>query len=421
MDDLTPISNPTPSGVSLERRPAPQRAVAPTTFLNRLFRYKSTEKKTQLEDFLSEVLADFLNRAPAPEAARLIADCFVPREMTADFKALASGRRIEIRTQVRLEDRNILDLLVELDGQPLIVVESKIFAAFQRHLRRTTPETSNEQDDRNLERHQLETYGFWLRDAKKPQGWPGVIAVLTHAAKAPADFVVANSERYGAIPHQVYWRNLHGMLRRVVGSNANDPDVPAWKFVGREICSFLESYEMDSSDLTAVDISAVNVALSPIRKFDAVFTEVGAELLHRHPGLLVARSQSHESAAAASRAWGWTYFDGAKKMYVAYGIYFAPLLGDLAQSEPRLPEPEHAFVAVGSDENPLEFSDGESIGWHRVGEGYWYLKPFPLSARHFDERFPQFLVRLVEGEFAAIEKIRDAQLAAGAGESATAT
>jgi hypothetical protein len=56
---------------------------------------------------------------------------------------------------------------------------------------------------------------------------------------------------------------------------------------------------MDSSDLSAVDISAMNLALSPLRKLDAVFTEVGAELLHRHPGLLVTSGRRANSLSTS--------------------------------------------------------------------------------------------------------------------------
>jgi hypothetical protein len=407
--------------------------------LDRLFRYRATEKRTPLEDFLTEVLADFIARAPQPEAEAFVIDCFVPEALRDAFRAVLAGRRVEAATQVRLPDGRRLDLLLQVGGTPLIVVENKTWAAFQMHARRgperggdgataaaapipeagpadVGPSADAEEGDPpavELE-HQLVTYGRWLASAPKPEGWPGILAVLTHAAQAPEDFVAGDGTRYGVEPHLIRWRELHARLRRRVGAGVADPQVPAWMFVGRELCTFLETHAMDSSDLTPVEIASVNVALGPLRKLTAVFAEVAADLQQRFPDAFSARDRDSAVEYDNGRAWGWTYFKG-KKFYVAYGVYFSPVSGEFATAEPPLPDHEHAFVALGAEERAIDPGpEGMPPGWVRIGDGWLMVRPFPLSDRRNGERFPQYLCRLVQDAWPEILAFRDRQDAGGA-------
>ena len=78
--------------------------------LHRLFRYRATEKRTPLEDFLTEVLADFIARAPQPEAEAFVLDCFVPEGLRDAFRAVLAGRRVDAATQVRLPDLSLIHI-----------------------------------------------------------------------------------------------------------------------------------------------------------------------------------------------------------------------------------------------------------------------------------------------------------------------
>ena len=397
-------------------------------FLQRLFRYRATEKRTPLEDFLSEVLADFLNRAPSAEVKQFVLDCFVPIELRDACRSMLDEHRIDVRTQVRLPDGRRLDLLLGVAGRPIVVIENKTWAAFQMHERPPSKERRGSQDpeDETGEAsskeqaaveydHQLVTYGRWLASATKPDGWPGVLVVLTHAARAPLDFIASNVDHYGVVPHIIRWRNLNARLRRLVGANDPRPDVPAWKFVGQELCNFLDTYAMNSSELSSVEISSINIAMSPLRKLEAVYSEIGADLLQRYPQDLLARGQSLEIQHEHSRFWGGTYLQGPGKLYVAYGVYFAPVAGELATTTPTLSDQEHAFVAIGCDERTLDPGpNGFPAGWVQVGEGWYVLKAIPLAARQLEERFPQFLARLVQEQFETILAIREAHMSATA-------
>lgn len=378
------------------------------SFLKRLFRHRQSEARTPTEDFLSEVLADLLNRAPQATAVQIVLDCFIPQAMAPEFRSLVGDRPLDVRTQVRLPSGKVLDILIEVEGRPLLVIENKIGAAFQQHAR-TDDEAEDGENVREAGHdHQLITYGSWLRDADRPEGWPGVLTVLTHATLAPPDFQESYAHRYGVMPHQYYWRSFHGELHKLVGGDDHSV-TPAWMFVGREICRFLESNNMGSSDLTSVDIATINISMDVSRRWSASFVEIGSELLHRHSEHLIAKGQESSLEPEHSRMWGWTYFSGEGKIYLAYGIYFAPLVGESATAIPPLPNQEHAFVAVGSDVTALKPANFDvPAEWSRVAKDFLVMKPLPLSDRSSGERFPQFLLRLIENEFATIMAFREA-------------
>ena len=197
------------------------------SFFNRLFQYRATESRNPREDFLSELLADFLNRAPIEDAHLFISTCFIPRQMKSQYHSIAGGRRANVRTQVQITDRKRLDLLIEIENQPVAIVENKLWAAFQSHGKATPSESDEKQgsetddiikEEKEIEYdHQLVTYGRWLESVPKPKDWPGVLCVLTHGAQPPSDFVYTNTERYRSIPHLQLWRNLYGELKKALG------------------------------------------------------------------------------------------------------------------------------------------------------------------------------------------------------------
>ena len=393
-----------------------------TSFLHRVFRYRASADRTPLEDFLSEVLVDFLNRAPTEEANAFISNCFVPADLRDNYRTIIGNGRAIARTQIRIEFNRCLDILIEYADRPLIIIENKLWAAFQSHQRIPIGRTDTADEDGVIASsiedkevkydHQLETYGRWLGGREKPGNWPGVLCVLTHISQPPNDFIPSNIQQYGSVPYLQFWRSVHGELNRLVGTSSDQTNLVAWKFVGQELAAFLGENAMDSSDLKSVEISSLNISMAPLRKIDSIFSEVGAELLQRFPGTFVRRGQSSRFELQHSRVWGWTYFNKPEKMYIGYGIYFSPIEGEFATAVPPISDQEHAFLIVGSEGHAMDRGgDGPPAGWSGVGEETWFfLKPFPLSTRQNEERFPQFIVRLIQENFAEVIGILETDL-----------
>ena len=372
----------------------------------KLFKYRQSEKRTPTEDFLTEILTDWLSRL-SPELRRdFTASCFVPETLRDRFRAMVGTNDLEIRCQVSIANRKSLDMLISSGGLPLIAIESKIAARFQSHRRDTdTPDlesTSEEYD------HQLQTYGRWLASQPMPDGWPGVITLLTHISMPPADFEPFNREGYGAVPHTFFWRTLCARVGNAIGPAINSADEPPWKFIGRELCHFLETNDMNATDLEASEIAAMNVSMAPARRTTELFAEVGADLAQRYPDDINARRRGSGYEVENSRAWGWSYLKGDGDIYVAYGIYFYPFAGHLVELGPAAPPHEQAFIGVGSDKVALP--SGQTLpttSWLGVAENWLVIHPIALSERLTGERLPQFFLRSIDKRMSDVQLLAD--------------
>ena len=385
-----------------------------------LFRYRQTEGRTPTEDFLTEALVGFLRRSPVDLVLEFLSTCFIAEELKQRFFTLANTHLLTFSTQRQLPDRKRLDILVEMDGRAVLVIENKINAAFQNHSKSAVQRGTDrgeaiavnpeQQTALNGERvHQLESYASWLHDADKPDGWPGLIVILTHSVTPPADIMLAIPAKYGVASHVCYWQRVHNRLRRLVGAPDYDEKSSAWVFIGRELCQFLESNSMGSSEFNSTDIAAINVAMVGAQNAYSCFQEVGSNLLKIHNKVLIKKGQGYDTNPESSKVWGWTYFPGPGEIFVGYGFFFPPLVGEMAGSDPELPDQEHAFIAVGSDSTGLSAADGTIPGgWSLVNEGWSTIKPFPLTSKGRGESFAQFFLNLISINMPEIQAIHSA-------------
>ena len=358
-----------------------------------LFKYREREKRSPLEDFLSEVLAALINSLPRARSVALVRACFVPRLLWTHFDQIAAEGTTLARTQVTTDDRKRLDIVIEIEGRPVIVIENKLYSQFQMH-RHHPSEGAPQQAGNNIAEearadNQLLTYGRWIARMKGREDWPGVIALLTHATLPPSDFV-DHSSSYAAIPHLMHWRGIHSYLSETSPNDGHLSDDATWFFLLKELKLILEAHQMDSTDMNSRDIAALNIYMSAGRRFKPAMAEISSDILSRYPGEFTPTGASYEIDEDDSRAWGWTYFQG-RKFYVSYGLYFSPIIGDFQQVSPPLPEFEHAFISVGAEANELKLpGDGLPSGWHVARDGYYVVKPLSLSGMN-GRRFPEFI------------------------------
>jgi hypothetical protein len=172
---------------------------------------------------------------------------------------------VELRwsTQRRIEFEGghyVLDILLEAsNGTNLLVVENKIASPLRRHDRgggesehaagdpeRPTPELEQRREAERLTHgkapaarlpvvpDQLHTYGRWLAEHVGPGGWPGAIALLTHACTAPPGFAQGERFDYGVPLQRVCrWFEVWQWLGRLRSRASSGPDIvahkqPAW-------------------------------------------------------------------------------------------------------------------------------------------------------------------------------------------------
>ncbi len=155
-----------------------------------LFRYRPRATRLPQEDFLSEALADLLNRQSIATSSDFIADVLLQEAGGAaawrDFMSSGSPT-LSWKTQHRVPG-GTLDLLLIVDRLPAIVVENKIAAAIGMHAPAGTENQDRPDEVVEERRNQLHTYGGWLAGQVKPPGWPGALVLLTHLSPPPDDF-----------------------------------------------------------------------------------------------------------------------------------------------------------------------------------------------------------------------------------------
>ena len=154
---------------------------------SRLYAYRERPGRSRLEDFLTEALSDLFNRLPAQDKLAMLALMLrlTPMAIGTTMRAVAAAGRVEARTQVTIKTGHRPDIVFYADGEPAIVLEAKIGAAYQRHIKDGPLDAADAPSE--IETNQLATYGEWIEGHARP-GWPGAVVLLTAWTAPPADF-----------------------------------------------------------------------------------------------------------------------------------------------------------------------------------------------------------------------------------------
>ena len=221
---------------------------------SRLFTYREREGRSPLEDFLSEAVADLLNRLPEARAREVVKLLLGERFATlaALDRVWPKDKRWLWSTQRVIAGGGRIDLLMEVDGQPILVVESKVGAGFQEH-------RSGEQAEHQINQHQLVTYGKWIATQSGDE-WGGALTLLTHWTPAPFDFL--NDEAvYGCRHrHVLRWTDLARWLKGTARDTSAAQE--GWAMLADELSKFLKVRDMDDETATSHDWAALQIYVS---------------------------------------------------------------------------------------------------------------------------------------------------------------
>ena len=230
----------------------------------RLFRYRAREAREPLEDFLTEALADVMNRLPVSTLSIVI-------EAMTGMPGLWAGplatRRPRFVTQVAC-DGGFADLVMTLDGVPSLVVESKLHGGIRSH---------GDVDD---PRDQLMTYGRWLERMRDGQE-PAALVLLTHATPPPEAFLTG--EGYGVGSRAVFtWARLARRLRSVGKPAAGK----AWGTMSLELAAFMEEKGITIDTVNAADLAAARLFLPSWARWKNTLTLLWAAVGDLREGML---------------------------------------------------------------------------------------------------------------------------------------
>ncbi len=342
-----------------------------------LFTYRPMPSRFPLEDFLSEALADLLNRLPRERHVAFVADVLLKGAAGAAWLSFMESKPdagLEWTTQRGVKggrNAGVVDMLLLVDGRERLVVENKVGAAV-REYSATPYDEDAEQEVIVADANQLTTYGAWLARRCQGQEWPGALVLLTHRSEPPRDYGLAG---YG-VPHAAVcrWREVWRWARDL-GAEAGDPaatsTVPQ---LASEFAAFLEKQRMGSDHMTQNDIAQAQVFVGAADRITSTFKAIEQRLQDTKAeiGSGNFREVSYQSAGATAWAWFYLRMPTNGKWYFSWGMRFPESSTIWNGVEPPLPSVPHAFVTLGTENTavPVSILQGEALsnGWAVAGE-----------------------------------------------------
>lgn len=346
-----------------------------------LFTYRPRPSRKPLEDFLSEALADLLNRLTYAEHMAFVTDVLLEGEARRDWSAFMEGRHRSLlrwATQVSIRSGQgtvFMDLLLRVGDHEVLVVESKVHAGYQMHGSDGPPA---EAGPRGGEVNQMKTYGRWLGEQCRTrvpdagQPWPGALVLLTHRTDPPAGF---EAGRYGVGHVGVCrWRQVQrwaeALPTKAGDADRSDGSVPV---LAAELAKFLDEQGMGADLMTADRLSGAAMhfveAEKVRRAVDAMQERLGHSLLEVQAG----RVWRADFAPRDGIVWAWSWLNEPRgaKWYFGWGVRYPELTRKWERHEPPLPSVPHLFLAFVSEGKDLPRAALASItlpdGWVAVG------------------------------------------------------
>jgi hypothetical protein len=338
----------------------------------RLFTYRERPQRSPLEDYLTEALADLLNRTPTSEMVEFVSKFFLPpltaaNETWQELVKTCSSEGLQWRTHTSIyvgKSIRYPDLtLYAGEERPLLIVENKVASGIGSH------ESSQlEEDDTDQEANtpfpqptetidQLATYGRWL-SARCEDPWPGAIVFLTHLTPPPAGFGVGDRNAYG-----VEWQRVckwHDVWRWLIQASQAATGNPAWRALAAELAEFLVEQNMNAESFTFYDMSAAEIFIKSTARFEQTFKQIREALKPQWPNSTfsnVTRGRI-EYNGGGGILWDWMHLRRPHSpvdenlWYIAWGIRFPELSDRWKDASPALPKTNHAFVSLGSEGPP---------------------------------------------------------------------
>ncbi len=346
-----------------------------TSLYQRLFTYRDRPDRSPVEDFLTEGLADLLERMPEEAGRDFVARMLrngaeAKRELGLIWTSSSSARW---STQ-RVIPGGRLDLLLEIDGRAAVVVESKVSAGFQEHA----------DHDTGHSRNQLETYGEWVGNSADRR-WGGALILLTHWTSPPPDFLYSSGP-YGCRHRGVTrWSELSRWLSALI--RLPEYADGGWALLAGEFVTFLREIDMDSELATGHDLAALQMYLASADRVRNSVQQIWESARTIWRPACIQTDVPLEVSTAYGCVWKYRYLvrSDLRNCYIPAGLRF-PTIG----SHPSYVDPggePYLFVELGSDNEgspidtlqlPADWSVGADLRLAKLP-----LRSLPVSADFF--------------------------------------
>ena len=213
---------------------------------SRLYMYRDRPSGSPLENFLTEALADIFNRLPMPIQTEFLV-WMLPRSCSGRLRdKCRGGKKLKAVTQSTFFAAGSMkrpDIIIDIDKEPIILIEAKVNAALQQHTLEGGPV---EGDVSKISfQNQLTTYSEWI-GCKCKGDWPGAVVFLTHRTRAPDGFENDGREGNSVIGVTRTWKDIGDWL-------ANNPDLNKSETTHRALATDFNLFLESDSNLKAND------------------------------------------------------------------------------------------------------------------------------------------------------------------------
>jgi hypothetical protein len=353
---------------------------------SRLFKYAPLPNRTQLENFLTESLCDFLGRMTAVD--RKAVECFILDVLLGSHAPLpfrqqiANAKGFCWETQKRIYFRGkqgCIDICMLADKEITLVVENKVTAGFTEHrLSEVSGEEEDSDENSEVPISQLDVYDGWLSE-----NYPrAALVLLTHVTNAPLTFLSKQAVQTDGEParnvfHWVCrWATIHrwlaeGRYHTATNISSNSQQVFLDMLAG-EFREFLEQHNMKKTEIKGPDLDLLVTSLSQdiwnkMRDLMGSVRELVSASLSSHyeqPRYFPETKAWKETEIL----WDWAYcYEKDLRWYIGWGLSGRHGLRHL---DIDFGTELQAFVVVTSDEEGREILStneeiqrSQQIGW----------------------------------------------------------
>lgn len=263
----------------------------------RLFKYRTSDRQRHVENFLTEILRELLNRLVAAQPSvhlafvrdLLLADCAEkPDRLLTQIEAAGSTLCWESQWPISHNGSPMRPDLVLFDGnRPLLVVEDKVNARLGKANGRSDVDEDNGDNNEREATNQLQSYGRWLRR----KNCAGGLVYLTHAV---ATLPVFENENYGVkICAIAQWIQVREWLSSKLKTNN-----PVVHYLAEQLRAFLESEGIRQMEQRDIDL------LEKFFRQRAKLTDPEDRLQSSEDSLVEAMKAARQGLKADGLAWG---------------------------------------------------------------------------------------------------------------------
>ena len=250
-----------------------------TDLYSRLFKYQTTEAKSPLEDFSTEILCNFLNRISSDAIDKFLRkvvfygmkkeyNTFIKNHKTDD-----KDLKIDWETQYSININDATkrpDLLGFVNNKPAILIEVKIGAGFTYRMQQ-----SDDGDTNYI--YQLEDYGKWLNE----KNTKAILVLLSRYTSPPDDFMKGGGKYDILLRNYVTWNHIYQWLKVVHENNQYEPYV-------KDFIDYLLEQNMANESPTRKDFSALEsfIGSNAGKRIKTMMQHIRGELEKKYPSHL---------------------------------------------------------------------------------------------------------------------------------------